>query len=493
MKANSVHLTLRQRIYLSMLAVLALSFVATGIAAYYNFTEQEEDYNRQRLSRKEQAVQESMHYFLQQKGGMIPTDSITSFFSDKICELSDVHRLAINLYSLKGDLLISSSVDSLLDLGFSQQIDYTVMKQLSTGTDRAMQARDIDHGQYIMAYWYFRDEKNQPIAITNVRYDKQDIETDELKSFLFQLSTIYAGLFIGASIIAFLLSNYITSSLQKIAVRMKGVNPAAKNEPIEWTSNDEIGALVHEYNRMLFEVETSVVKLAETEREIAWREMAKQVAHEIKNPLTPMKLRVQHLQRSWDPTDVDFTEKLNVFAAAMIEQIDTLSNIATEFSHFAKMPKASEEVVDVYSTLKGCVDLFTTTPGSMISLEPNTPLQALILADKEGLVRVFNNLIKNAFQSIPEEKEGLVECRLSIDGDRVLVDVCDNGSGIPEDMISKIFQPNFTTKTQGTGLGLAMVKNIVNIANGSIAFETKEGKGTCFKLSFPLIQSSQGK
>ena len=486
MRIGPLHLTLRQRIYLSMLTLLALSFVATGIAAYYNFTRQEEDYNKQRLSRKEQAVQESMHYFLQQKGGAIPTDSVTSYFSEKICELSDVHRLAINLYSLKGDLLISSSVDSLLDLGFSQQIDYTVMKQLSTGTNRAMQARDIDHGQYIMAYWYFRDENNQPLAITNVRYDKQDIDTDELKSFLYQLSTIYAGLFIGASIIAFLLSNYITSSLQKIAVRMKGVNPAAKNEPIEWTSNDEIGALVYEYNRMLFEVEKSVEKLAETEREIAWREMAKQVAHEIKNPLTPMKLRVQHLQRSWDPSDPNFIEKLNVFAGAMIEQIDTLSNIATEFSHFAKMPKASEEAVDVYTTLKGCVDLFTNTPGVSVGLGPETPVKAIILADREGLVRVFNNLIKNGIQAIPDGREGIVDCSLHVIDKRVVVKICDNGSGIPDEMLGKIFQPNFTTKTQGTGLGLAMVKNIVNIANGTISFETNEETGTCFELSFPL-------
>ncbi|MFM1932872.1 MAG: hypothetical protein RL226_2175, partial [Bacteroidota bacterium] len=127
-------LTLKQRIYLSMLTLLVLSFLATGVAAYYNFTLQEEEYNKQRLSRKEQSVQESMRYFLDQKGGVIPQDSIAWYFSDKICELSDVHSLAINLYSLKGDLLISSTADSLLDLGFSQQIDYTVMKQLSTGT-----------------------------------------------------------------------------------------------------------------------------------------------------------------------------------------------------------------------------------------------------------------------------------------------------------------------------------------------------------------------
>ena len=150
------------------------------------------------------------------------------------------------------------------------------------------------------------------------------------------------------------------------------------------------------------------------------------------------------------------------------------------------MPKASEEAVDVYTTLKGCVDLFTNTPGVSIGLSPETPLKAIILADREGLVRVFNNLIKNGIQAIPDGREGVVDCSLRVIDKRVVVKICDNGSGIPDEMLGKIFQPNFTTKTQGTGLGLAMVKNIVNIANGTISFETNEETGTCFELSFPL-------
>jgi nitrogen fixation/metabolism regulation signal transduction histidine kinase len=342
-----------------------------------------------------------------------------------------------------------------------------------------------------MAYWYFRDDDGTPIAITNVRYDKQDIDTNELKTFLIQLSKIYLGLFIGASAIAFLLSNYITSSLEKVARQMKGINPALKNEPIAWKANDEIGTLVHEYNRMLNEVRSSVEKLAETERETAWREMAKQVAHEIKNPLTPMKLRVQHLQRTWSADDKDFKEKLNAFADAMTEQIDTLSNIATEFSNFAKMPKASQEVVAVDDALAGCVELFSTAEGVSVVFENKCVLKPRINADKEEVLRVFNNLIKNAIQAIPDGRDGLVKCVVSGNQHEVVIEVCDNGAGIPAEAREKIFQPNFTTKSQGTGLGLAMVKNIVNLANGSISYTTSP-EGTCFTLVFPAYSSNAG-
>ena len=157
MAKSPIHLTLRQRIYFSMLTLILLSFVVTGITAYYNFRTQEEEYNLSRLSRKEMAVQESMRYFLATNDGYMATDSVPILFSDKVCELADVHGLAINFYSLRGELLISSSTTDFDELGFTQQIDYQVMKQLSMGNSRAEMAKDIDHGTYIMAYWYFRD------------------------------------------------------------------------------------------------------------------------------------------------------------------------------------------------------------------------------------------------------------------------------------------------------------------------------------------------
>lgn len=469
-----------------MLTLILLSFLASGVTAYFNFKNQEEEYNRSRLQRKELAVQQSMQYFLEQYGGRMATDSVPIIFSDKICELSDVHSLAINLYNLKGDLLITSSPKNIEELGFSQTIDYTIMKQLSTGNTRAELAKDIDYGTFVMAYWYFRGKNGRPIAITNVRYDKREVDRSELNAFLIQLTRIYIGLFLGASLLAFVLSNYIISRLQRVSQRMKNIDLGRKMEPIEWPGNDEIGALVNEYNRMLEEVERSASELARSERESAWREMARQVAHEIKNPLTPMKLRVQHLQRSWTPDDPDFKQKLKKFSESMIEQINALSNIASEFSDFAKMPQAKNEVIDLREVVSQCLDLFAEQNEVDVSSnngEANQPM--LAFTDNDHMIRILNNLITNAIQAIPADRRGKVRVTVAPGENVHRIHVKDNGEGIPDEMQHKIFEPNFTTKSTGTGLGLAMVRGMVEQARGKITFETTPGAGTTFTLELP--------
>jgi nitrogen fixation/metabolism regulation signal transduction histidine kinase len=315
-------------------------------------------------------------------------------------------------------------------------------------------------------------------------FETEDINTDELEDFLSGLSTVYLILFIAASILAYFLSNYITKSLQSIAARLRTVDISRKNEPIEWKGDDEIGALVHEYNRMLKEAEKSAEHLARSERESAWREMAKQVAHEIKNPLTPMKLRVQHLLRAWEDKSPDFDAKLNRVAETLIEQIDTLSNIATEFSNFANMPKANNEKTDLVPVIKSTLELFENSDSIKIesSLAVN---QAYILCDKDQIIRVFTNLIKNSIQAIPPNKNGVITVSLEEEKERYCVKIQDNGLGISEAQKSKIFTPNFTTKSTGTGLGLAMVHGIMTQSGRSIHFDSEPNKGTCFYLYFP--------
>lgn len=233
---------------------------------------------------------------------------------------------------------------------------------------------------------------------------------------------------------------------------------------------------------MIDELEASAVKLATSEREQAWREMAKQVAHEIKNPLTPMRLSVQSFQRKFDPSDENIHQKVDEYSNTLIQQIDTMSSIASAFSNFAKMPAQKSENLNVIHIVKLALDIFNE---DYISFEAEKE-EIIAKFDRTQLIRVVTNLVKNSIQAIPEEKENpRIKVAVFSVGDEVKITVEDNGNGIAEDTKSKIFEPKFTTKSSGMGLGLAMVKNIVETFKGSITFTSQEGKGTTFTVAFP--------
>lgn len=470
-----------------MLALILISFVLTGVTAFYNFKSQNEEYNIERFRRKERAVQQSMGYFLTQRGGYIPPDSVTTVFSDKICELADVHSIDINLFDLFGNLLITSRPFDQAQV--NEEIEYTIFKQLTSGNSRAEIESQVGGIPSILAYWYFADDGGRKMAITNVQYNKTEVNKEELSSFLIQLTQIYVVLFVGAAVLAFFLSNYITKSLQRIGRKMQQIRVGEQNDPLTWHSDDEIGALVQEYNHMLQKVEQSAELLAKSEREIAWREMAKQVAHEIKNPLTPMKLRIQHMQRAWDDQAPGFEEKMAVTCKTLVEQIDSLAHIADEFSNFAAMPRAHAAQLDLIGILRHVMSLFEDEPGAELVWSNHAPEAALLMADKDQLLRAFTNLIKNAFQAIPADQEGRIEVELNVEGDYYRVDIRDNGTGIPEEAQERIFVPNFTTKSTGTGLGLAMVKNTIESSGGRISFETKTDVGTVFTVKLPIYST----
>jgi two-component system, NtrC family, nitrogen regulation sensor histidine kinase NtrY len=259
-----------------------------------------------------------------------------------------------------------------------------------------------------------------------------------------------------------------------------------KSEPIVWKQKDEIGALINEYNRMLNEIQLSAEILAKSERESAWREMAKQVAHEIKNPLTPMKLGVQHLQRAWNDNHPDKDKIIDRISQSLIEQINTLSNIANEFSNFAKLPKADLQNVDLAHIISSVVDLYSETEEVDLQFD-RTRSNLIVLGDNDQLIRVFSNLIKNAIQAIPEGRTGIVSIDINEENKQYVVNVKDNGKGISADEMNKIFVPNFTTKSSGMGLGLAMVKNMIDGMNGTISFESKVDKGTIFTIKLAKL------
>ena len=302
------------------------------------------------------------------------------------------------------------------------------------------------------------------------------------------LVNLFVLLFLLSVGAATLIATWTTRPLSLLKRGLERIQLGARNQPLPYQGNDELGELVRVYNRKVNELNESAEKLARSERESAWKEMAKQVAHEIKNPLTPMKLGIQHFQLTWDPGAPDAKAKLDRFSSSMVEQIDALSRVASDFSRFAQMSAANETVLDLTEVTKSAVALFAGEPNVDITVHASVPL--MVKADREHLLRVFNNLLKNALQAIPEDRRGTVDVVLRAEGDQAIVEVRDNGSGIPEDVRDRIFEPNFTTKTSGMGLGLAMVKKMVEQAVGTVRFEPSQNYGTTFVVTLPLSKRS---
>jgi two-component system, NtrC family, nitrogen regulation sensor histidine kinase NtrY len=474
------NLSLKIRIYLSMILVVVVSFVVIGTITINHFANENKEFHENRLKRQETSVIKSIGYLLEKEGVFENPDSVVTLFANKISELADINGMDINIYNLSGKLLISTHTQYFEKGVFVFQLDNNIIEKMQQEQGRLVEKEHVDSLIILSTYRYMINKNGKPIAIINMPYFQEiNMRNNENKSFLITLLEIYLALFIVTAILAYLLSNYITRSIATIGEKLKSTAFGNQTEPLIWKSNDEIGRLVNEYNRMLEQLNESAQLLAQSERESAWREMAKQVAHEIKNPLTPMRLNVQHIERSIHFNDEKDKNKFDTFAQSMIQQIDELSTIASEFSNFAKMPKSSVEDISVSTVISNTLALFKETPHIHFSFK-KCQENDVVSIDKGQLSRIMTNLIKNAIQAIPSDKKGEINILCKSENNHVIISINDNGIGMTEEQKEKAFMPNFTTKTSGMGLGLAICKNSVNDAKGEIWFESTENVGTTF-------------
>ncbi len=403
-----------------------------------------------------------------------------------LIKFSDVFYTDINLYNPNGNLLATSR-EEIFQLGLQgEKIDpLAFMKLEKEQRAQFIHREKIGKLSYLSAYVPFENAEGNLLAYLNLPYfTKQKELQSALSALAVTIINIYVILILITIVITFLIADQITKPLELLQHKFRELKLGSKYERIRYRRKDEIGNLVAEYNHMVGELEKSVHMLARSERESAWREMAKQIAHEIKNPLTPMRLSVQQLKKSWDDGRKDFDEHLESVSNILIEQIDTLSTIASEFSNFAKMPVARIEDVNLIQVIQKAIELFEGNQNHTVSFQSNVK-EVMIRADGEQLSRVFINMIKNAMQSIPEGRKGKIQLEATETRDQIRVRISDNGKGIPEDIKPKLFIPNFTTKTSGMGLGLAIVRNALDYIGADISFETELGKGTTFLLEFP--------
>ncbi|SHK37751.1 HAMP domain-containing sensor histidine kinase [Rhodothermus profundi] len=298
---------------------------------------------------------------------------------------------------------------------------------------------------------------------------------------------------------AWLVARALGRPLARLREGLQAVARGELDRPLPVESRDELGTLARTFNWMLRQLAESREQLARQERELAWREMARQVAHEIKNPLTPMKLAVQHLRRAFAQSDDPgkFAALFERVTTTLIEQIDTLARIAADFSTLARMPTRRLEPVDLNEVIREAARLMEAEAGQSIELALY-PEPLIVQADREELRRVYINLIKNALQALVPERPGRVRVTTRLEMDEpnagrrwAYSTVEDNGRGIPEALRPKIFEPNFSTKTGGSGLGLAIVRQCVMDLQGTIGFESEEGVGTTFWLRLPLASDVQ--
>ncbi|MEP6749252.1 MAG: HAMP domain-containing sensor histidine kinase [Bacteroidota bacterium] len=487
---------LRSQIHGTFIFITLISFIVIGVATIFFFINRYKRNNIERLSKAIQIM--NLQVQTEIKKGEVFDDMVkfyethtTNDLEAMVRQVAEIHGTDINFYDLNGNLVVSSNLivysKGILSTKMNPQAYYNLHNK---NLIQYINDEQMGKVSYQSIYSPVRDAEGNAYAYLNIpSFDSQTELKKEISNFFVTIINLNAFIFLIAGAIALFITNRITSSFTLISNKMRAINLGKTNEEIPWHRNDEIGGLVTEYNKMLNKLEGSAAQLAKSEREGAWREMARQVAHEIKNPLTPMKLSIQYLQKAIDNNSPNVKELTSGVAKTLVEQIDHLSKIAADFSQFANIGNPKSEVFDLHDMLHSLSSLYMATESLEFEWYP-IPQRIILFADKTQLNRLFTNLLQNAVEACDNIENKKIVMSEELEGDYIIVKISDNGHGIPKQVQEKIFTPNFTTKSSGTGLGLAMSKNIVEQAKGELWFETKENGGSVFFVKIPMFRVS---
>ena len=483
-------LQFRTKLLLSISLILTISFILVGSVTILYNTNQYKAKHNQAIAEKLQSVSINLEQKLNESDTLLYKwqETKKSELDYFLQDLSQVFFTDINLYNINGELIATSRPEIYKKQLISSRINPRALYELTINNkSEFIHKEKIGLLEFSSAYIPLENRQNEFLAYINIPYfTNPEILQKEISNLLVTVINLYVVLFLLSIFVAVFLSEQIIYPLRLLQYKFNKLEVGKEHEKIDYKRQDEIGDLVTEYNKMVDKLDDSISRLAKSERESAWRDMAKQIAHEIKNPLTPMKLSIQFLLRAWNNEDVDFDKRLKSVSQTLIDQIETLKKIATEFSTFAQMPKPKDEKINLITKINNIVQLYENTKDVKIVADLKEHSEVNIIADNKQISRVFINLIKNAIQAIPEGVKGKILITIEKDNENVKIIIEDNGSGISDEIKTKLFTPSFTTKSSGMGLGLPMVKNIVNNAKGKIWFKSEIGQETKFYLQFPI-------
>ncbi len=491
---NVMRLTINRKMQGTIIFLSLFSFLVVSVSTITFFLAQFQETNKVKLSKSARIVSTETENSI--KNDLLEDIDDKEFanenvsldgFAKKVLQIAALNNLDVNYYNLDGSL-VASTQPTIYGNGFFNSLMNPTAFFMLRNRDRLEFTNEERIGAFKFSSIYFplQDLQGNDIAYINIPYlNSQNEVRQQISSFLVTIINLNALIFIFAGFMALRLTKRITTTFGIIEEKMRFLNLTGKNEPINYKRKDEIGALVRGYNIMLQKLSESVDALAKSEREGAWQEMARQVAHEIKNPLTPMKLSIQYLDRaiaSDAPNVVELSQKVT---KTLIDQMDQLSKIAGDFSQFANISNTNPVEMDVKESLRSVGNLYRTDESLDLTLEiPDE--KTIIVADQMQINRVLTNLIKNAIEASSNNQKKVIHIKQIIEDGHTIISVRDFGAGISDEMKDKIFVPNFTTKSSGTGLGLAICKGICERAGGSIYFESEIGFGTTFFVRFPL-------
>ena len=475
-------MSLRLRIFISMIFLVFTATLLILGSTYYQYRTESDQYNSYRQERKENQLKRQINYLVNKHNLSNNYDDWGDYDND-FDEITKIHSVEYSIFTNQGAPLFYSYLPlDIISNNYSLDKDFANM--LVTNEEGKFTSENLtDVGKFQASYSVLKNDAGEKYAILFFPYF-QDVSfaESELNVFLSTLYQIYFIMLVVAIVLAYFISRFVTRSIETIRVKIGQTGLLKKNEKIYLNNaTKEIDSLVNSYNKMIDDLEDSAERLAKTEREQAWQEMAKQVAHEIKNPLTPMRLTVQSFQKNSGFKSEDEKLKLNDFCEILIEQIDTMSNVATSFSDFATLPKTQLEKTDIVEATKKVVEIFEQNNITLETSDENI----FVKLDKEQWIRVMTNLIKNSIQSIPHDRESNIQVKIIESTKKVKIIVSDNGLGVSNKNREKIFEPKFTTKSDGMGLGLGIVRSIINSHRGKISYKSKNNKGTDFTISLP--------